>query len=37
MENKYPSGETHPLEQAHEAAYQLMKDKFNELVKESLE
>lgn len=37
MENKYPSGATHPLEEAHEAAYQLMKDKFNELVKEPLE
>ena len=37
MENKYPSGETHPLEEAHEAAYQLMEGKFNELVNKPLE
>ena len=36
-ENKYPKGETHPLEEAHLAAYQLIKEKFNELVQESLE
>jgi len=37
MENKYPSGETHPLEEAHEVAYQLMKDKFDELVEKSIQ
>ena len=31
-ENKYPVGETHPLEEAHADAAQLMKDKFYELV-----
>jgi len=36
VENKYPIGTTHPLEQAHQAAAELMKDKFNELVKKSL-
>lgn len=36
-ENKYPIGTTHPLEQAHSDAAQLMKDKFNELVQKSLE
>ena len=32
VENKYPIGTTHPLEQAHVAAANLMKDKYNELV-----
>ena len=32
LENKYPVGDTHPLEEAHYDAAQLMKDKFNELV-----
>jgi hypothetical protein len=32
IENKYPAGTTHPLEQAHADAAHLMKDKFNELV-----
>lgn len=36
VENKYPIGTTHPLEQAHADAAQLMKDKFNELVKKSV-
>lgn len=36
-ENKYPMGTTHPLEQAHIDAADLMKEKFNELVKNSLE
>jgi hypothetical protein len=36
LENKYPVGTTHPLEQAHSDAALLMKDKFNELVKKSL-
>jgi hypothetical protein len=36
-ENKYPIGTTHPLEEAHQAAAELIKDKFNELVKKSLE
>ena len=31
--NKYKIGTTHPLEEAHRDAAQLMKDKFNELVK----
>ena len=31
--NKYRMGATHPLEEAHRDAAQLMKDKFNELVK----
>jgi len=37
MENKYPIGTTHPLELAHQDAAALMKDKFNELVKKSLQ
>ena len=37
MENKYPIGTTHPLELAHQDAAQLMKEKFNELVKKSLQ
>jgi hypothetical protein len=36
LENKYPMGTTHPLEQAHEDAAKLMQEKFNELVKKSL-
>lgn len=37
VDNKYPMGTTHPLEQAHAAAAELMKEKFNELVKKNLE
>lgn len=37
IENKYPVGTTHPLEEAHEAAAILIKEKFNELVTGSLE
>jgi hypothetical protein len=37
VENKYPMGTTHPLAQAHAAAAQLMKDKFNDLVKKHLQ
>ena len=37
VENKYPVGTTHPLEQAHQAAAKLMKEKFNELVKDSIQ
>jgi hypothetical protein len=33
IENKYPIGTTHPLEQAHQAAAELIQEKFNELVK----
>jgi len=36
-ENKYPVGTTHPLEEAHQAAANLIKDKFNELVTRPLE
>lgn len=36
-ENKYQMGTTHPLEDAHAAAAELIKDKFNELVKKPLE
>ena len=32
IENKYPVGTTHPLEQAHAAAANLMQDKFNSLI-----
>jgi hypothetical protein len=32
VENKYPVGTTHPLEEAHSAAAELIKEKFNELV-----
>jgi len=32
VENKYPMGATHPLEQAHTDAAKLMQGKFNELV-----
>ena len=37
VDNKYPIGDTHPLEQAHKDAAELMKDKFYELVKKHLE
>lgn len=38
VENKYSCGiQDHPLEAAHLAAAELMKEKFNELVKKSLE
>ena len=37
MDNKYPIGDTHPLEAAHRDAALLMKDKFYELVKKHLE
>jgi hypothetical protein len=37
MENKYPVGTTHPLEEAHADAAKLIKEKFNELVKKPLE
>jgi hypothetical protein len=37
IENKYPVGTTHPLEQAHRDAAQLMKEKFNELVKTTVQ
>lgn len=36
VENKYPIGTTHPLEEAHQDAAQLMQGKFNELVKKHL-
>lgn len=35
-ENKYPVGTTHPLEQAHKAAAELMQEKFNDLVKKHI-
>lgn len=37
MENKYPIGTTHPLEAAHQDAAKLMQEKFNELVKKSIQ
>ena len=37
VENKYPVGTTHPLEEAHVDAAQLMQEKFNELVKKSIQ
>lgn len=37
VHNKYPIGETHPLEDAHRDAAELMKDKFYELVTKHLE
>jgi hypothetical protein len=37
IENKYPIGTTHPLEQAHKDASVLMQGKFNELVKKHLQ
>jgi hypothetical protein len=36
IENKYPVGVTHPLEQAHQEAAKLMQGKFNELVQKSV-
>ena len=36
VENKYPVGTTHPLEQAHQAAADLLRERFNELVTENL-
>ena len=36
IENKYPIGTTHPLEESHQDAAKLMKDKFNELVKKHI-
>ena len=36
IKNKYPAGALHPLEQAHYDATQLIKEKFNELVKKNL-
>jgi hypothetical protein len=36
VENKYPVGTTHPLEQAHQDASALMQEKFNEMVKKSV-
>ena len=36
MENKYPVGTTHPLDQAHADAAKLMQGKFNELVTKSI-
>jgi hypothetical protein len=37
LENKYPIGATHPLEDAHKDAAMLMQEKFNELVKKNLQ
>jgi hypothetical protein len=37
LENKYKVGTTHPLEDAHRAAAQLMQEKFNELVKKPVQ
>jgi hypothetical protein len=36
VENKYPVGTTHPLEAAHKAAAQLMKDQFDAMVKKHI-
>jgi predicted metal-dependent phosphoesterase TrpH len=36
VENKYKVGVTHPLEDAHKDAAELIKEKFNELVKKSI-
>lgn len=36
LENKYPIGTTHPLEEAHQAAAVLLKERFNELVNKNL-
>jgi len=36
VENKYPIGTTHPLEPAHQAAANLIQEKFNELVTKSI-
>lgn len=37
VENKYKVGTTHPLEEAHAGAADLMENKFNELVKEPIQ
>ena len=37
VDNKYPIGDTHPLEDAHRDAALLMKDKFYEMVTKHLE
>ena len=37
LENKYPIGTTHPLEEAHRDAAKLMQGKFNELVKKHIQ
>jgi hypothetical protein len=37
VENKYRMGATHPLEEAHQDAATLMQEKFNELVKKSIQ
>lgn len=37
LENKYSVGTTHPLEEAHQAAAELMKDRFNDLVKKHIQ
>jgi hypothetical protein len=37
VENKYPIGTSHPLEQAHFDASKLMQEKFNELVKKHIQ
>jgi hypothetical protein len=37
LDNKYKIGTTHPLEEAHRDAANLMKDRYNELVKKHLE
>lgn len=37
MENKYKVGTTHPLEEAHQDAAELMKDRFNDLVKKPVQ
>jgi hypothetical protein len=36
VENKYPIGTTHPLEESHQAAANLIQEKFNELVKKHI-
>jgi hypothetical protein len=37
VENKYPIATTHPLEEAHQEAANLIQGKFNEMVKESVQ
>ena len=37
VENKYPIGTTHPLEEAHQDAANLIQEKFNEMVKKSIQ
>jgi len=37
VENKYSIGTTHPLEDAHQAAAQLMQEKFNDMVKKAVQ